>query len=764
MAIRLMKQLCILFFTLLSVQSPAQPVRGNAVAASEQDVTSPFIERIQLELNDHFFVTGETLLFKVICLNNESDSLSTLSKIAYVELIDENKNPYFQTKVLMRGGTGAGDFYLPAAMPTGNYTLIAYTKWMKNFPGNGFFRSQISVVNPYVKNESGAGKIKTIVFKFYPEGGNLAAGVQNRVALTAVDAQNKPFSFKGRIVDQSGADVVEFSSLTKGFGVFSFIPVRNNTYKAIITDSTKNIFFSELPLPTASTIALQANESAESFDFEISGSQSDDKAKLFLQVTPSGKEKAVLHLSLINGKAILKLEKAKLPSGIFRVNLITEKNELLATRLLSNQVSRKVSFALDMDKTVFNPREKVVVVLKNSENHGPVNASVNVRLAQEKLPAENRGDSWMEPVMKKYPSMANALLIANSSEYKLPSDSVQFLPDLRGELISGKVVEKASGLPFANGVIYLSSPGLNYEFQAAKTDSHGDFFFTITHANSDAGLILQVGAGNPFDYDIRVDKEFLRKYDEYAPGSFEIDTTFIPAIKRKNVFTQIENAYYAVKNDSLSGIAHQRFYGTANKVYKLDDFTRFPTMEDVFREYILEVVVRKRDNKFSLQMLDIETGRRLNDAPLMLLDGVPVFDTDAIMSYNPFFIKQIQVVTKHYFFNPIQMDGIISFETYKGNAREFNFPYVSRLPYQGMQAQKIYYQPQYGDAAAGLLRIPDYRMQLCWQPEVVVKANSSQSLEFYTSDVPGDFVVELTGTTVDGRTIHEQKHIRVKSQ
>ena len=51
----------------------------------------------------------------------------------------------------------------------------------------------------------------------------------------------------------------------------------------------------------------------------------------------------------------------------------------------------------------------------------------------------------------------------------------------------------------------------------------------------------------------------------------------------------------------------------------------------------------------------------------MLLDGVPVFDADDIIAYDPLKVQKLEVVTARYHWGPIIASGIVSYTTYKGN-------------------------------------------------------------------------------------------------
>ena len=109
-------------------------------------------EQIFVHYNSNMVLTGESLLFKVYSLYRKTNTLSKLSKIAYIELLDVNKKPILKRKILLKGGEGYGDIFISSKIKSGNYKLIAYTRWMKNT--NSYFEDNILIINPFEKKIS----------------------------------------------------------------------------------------------------------------------------------------------------------------------------------------------------------------------------------------------------------------------------------------------------------------------------------------------------------------------------------------------------------------------------------------------------------------------------------------------------------------------------------------------------------------------------------------------------------------------------------
>src|SRR5690349_15277135 len=138
-----MKARLSILFILCSLQAFSQP------ATPSYQISDSNKEQILVHLNSTFLITGETLYFKVFCRKAGNNHPTFFSKVAYVELIDGSGTPLMQTKVSLKEGSGHGDFFVPSTFASGNYTLIAYTRWMRNFPSDSFFANRITIVNPF---------------------------------------------------------------------------------------------------------------------------------------------------------------------------------------------------------------------------------------------------------------------------------------------------------------------------------------------------------------------------------------------------------------------------------------------------------------------------------------------------------------------------------------------------------------------------------------------------------------------------------------
>ena len=80
------------------------------------------------------------------------------------------------------------------------------------------------------KVEDGAA-VTQIIVRFFPEGGALAAGVENRVYLSAGTPDGKPLRIAGEVVGPAGASLAEVRTGDHGLGAFSITPQLGQQYR-----------------------------------------------------------------------------------------------------------------------------------------------------------------------------------------------------------------------------------------------------------------------------------------------------------------------------------------------------------------------------------------------------------------------------------------------------------------------------------------------------------------------------------------------------
>ena len=267
----------------------------------------------------------------------------------------------------------------------------------------------------------------------------------------------------------------------------------------------------------------------------------------------------------------------------------------------------------------------------------------------------------------------------------------------------------------------------------------------------------------------------LRHIEITNPYAGKYATAFLPefflpeknaaTLFNQNISVQVQNTYSGnrLKELKAPSIDTMPFYIKPDAAYMLDDYVRFTTLEEVLREYVPDVNVRRRDGKFYLPVFDHIRKEFFQVDPLVLLDGLPVFDINKLMNYDPLKIRKLEVVARMYFYGNMFFGGIVNFITYKGDLPGYELdPHATVIDYETLQMQREFFSPVYETQEQFGGRLPDFRSLLYWSPSVKTNKEGKQETGFYTSDIPGQFVTVLQGITADGKTGSKTIFFQVK--
>ena len=105
-------------------------------------------EQIYVHTDKPYYVPGDTVWFRAHLVDAVTHTPISRSRYVYVELHDQQADTLVQRIIVKCDSDGvfANALVLPRELHGGNYTLAAYTQWMRNFPAERFFYNQLVVV------------------------------------------------------------------------------------------------------------------------------------------------------------------------------------------------------------------------------------------------------------------------------------------------------------------------------------------------------------------------------------------------------------------------------------------------------------------------------------------------------------------------------------------------------------------------------------------------------------------------------------------
>ncbi len=266
-------------------------------------------EKVHLHLDKPYYAIGDNIWFKAYVVTAEKNELSDLSKVLYVELINDKDSIKKSLKIPLNMGLCSGDFNLTDSLREGNYRIRAYTTWMRNFGEDYFFDKTISIGNSisntvltkvdYSYSKEARGQKVNALINYSDMNGEPLAGkeVNYQIELdfrsilkgkgitdSKGDLQisfinNQPFVLKsGRIMTTIRLD--EKRVLSKNFPVKStssesdvqFFPESGDLINGISTQvGFKAVSSDGLGIPVSGYISNQNNERIAEFKSEFAG-------------------------------------------------------------------------------------------------------------------------------------------------------------------------------------------------------------------------------------------------------------------------------------------------------------------------------------------------------------------------------------------------------------------------------------------------------------------------------------------------------------
>jgi hypothetical protein len=763
-----------MLFSFLLLNSEAQVIQAvqNSFNLYKQ---STLQEKIFVHTDKNIYLPGEIVWFKVYCVDGNDHKPLHVSKVVYVDILDNSQNRVVEGKIALKNGEGDGSLYIPVSVGNGNYKFRAYTSWMKNFSPEYYFEKQITLINPLRIPEKLARTVSSDYdIQFFPEGGNLVAGIKSLVAFKAVGQGGKGTDVNGVIIDAKNDTVARFKSAHFGMGSFTFTPAAAEIYRAVVKNGDNQPVTKPLPDVNSQGYVMALTDGGNALN--VSVTTTDNTAgNVYLFAHTGQTVKVAESAAFANGTAHFSISKDQLGEGISHFTIFNNAKQPVCERLYFKRPQQQLLITAASDQQRYGTRKHVNVSVSAKSPSGST-LTADMSMAVYRIDSLQSVDEsnifsylWLSSDLKGHvespgyyftnvnaetdKALDDLLLTQGWSRFawndvldnKTPA--FNFLPEYDGHIITAKIVNTQNNTPAQGIITYLGVPGKRVQLYTAQSDSLGHLSFFTKDLYGPGELIVQTNELIDSTYRIDMISPFSEQYSHTSLPVFTFHGDMTRAledhslgIQALNIYTgNLLKQYYNPVTDSSA------FYGPPYKTYKLDDFTRFTTMEEDLREYVSEDNIVNSRGNFHIKVLN---GRGFLDGdPLCLVDGVPIFNINKIFTIDPLKVRKLEVMPFRYYYGPAEAEGVFSFTTYKGDLGGVELdPRAIVVDYEGMQLHREFYSPTYDTEAQANSRIPDFRNVLYWTPEV----NTSGPVSFYTSDQPGKYVGVVQGLTTNG--------------
>ncbi|RLD69414.1 MAG: hypothetical protein DRI95_00115 [Bacteroidetes bacterium] len=750
----------ILSITLFSIQ-----VLAFSQERTSMVLDSSYFENLILNTDRELYIAGEKIWFKVNCFDNETNPETILSKIVYLELYDYKEKTVSKGKFRIINGTATGFLKIPVNLSSGNYYLRTYTQFLRNYSSYLFPGSIISIINPGKFNIQN-GNSPTDDILIVPEGGKLIAGVPSKLAIRINPKLNRKLR-ESIILDNHKNEIIKFTPSANGLALVEITPNSSVQYFLKLAFDDSSSILKPIPTVFKNGMVLRSSYTGSKLKIRlISNTISSGGTKVEYKVEIKSQNYKTLLIREIRSDEPLEIQGNQLTNGLVYILLKDKDDDIIyisskfISKILTGEIEIKKSkdvfksrelaeFDVNIPQNCSRKSNYLITVTKtgtnnNSKNLLPVHITYNPLFFSNYLKTSFiKSNSLKEQV--------NIVLILFSKIYNSKSfregiqqdNVIKFLPEIRDVGINGKVVDKTTKKPLNNIMVYASVFGESKQFHLYRTKPDGEFFFSLNHLTKKQDVFICTKPIDSLQVKILINNDFSNKYPHTDIIPLDMDSSKHKLLEQLYLNAQVSKAFENHVDKIQKNISFYPLLTEDHEIsISLKDFIEIPLMTEVFEEIIPFVLTRKRKGQYYLKLYDNKDNA--DYYPIVLVDGVPVFDINKIMKISPELIDKINVTRRKYYLGDYILPGIISIKTKTKNFAGISFPDESVfLNYHTVTTESYPLFPV-DKSMVKKDRIPDFRNLLYWNP-YLLPGHERKKIKFYTSDECGDYDIIIKG-------------------
>lgn len=799
-------------------------------------------EKVYLEFDNTAYFQGEIIWFKAF-VTHATTLKRAPSKVLYVDFLAPTGQLILQQKLKVVAGQCDGAIMLWDAAtaqarekrgileyPSGFYEIRAYTQNMLDFSEEAIFSRVIPIYTkpkqedefeyshvelsennpriPVVRDDSDE-KERRINLAFYPEGGDLIAGLECNVAFKATGRDG--LDLEGTLVYNGRSDTTY--TVHDGMGSFRIIPDGTQSVQFITKDGQSSRF--SLPKVLKSGYAMITDPYSDSLLYvSISRTPDHNAEQIALAVTCRGD---VIHFEEINdiGNQLV-IDCSNWPIGVCRMTLYDKKGKILSSRSLyhNNERFRSPTITFSADSLSRQPFSREIINLKLTDRNGkPLrdrfclsvrdiadygsglteNLQTNLLLSSD-LRGYIHDPAWyLESNDTLHIEALNLLTLVQGWEryewqymtgqkFFAEKHRIEDSLTMNGWVLSYTRREPVPDIDVFASVMPNDDKKLFETFQY-HTDTTGYFGFDLSDFYGKAKMTVNLMSKNKkgkskFEKSTRIKFE---RSDKPEPKPFlkqETDLTRNRRSSDKTVQSQEDDGLPLVIREDLGIVLEDVDITEKRQFVDYDTFTSWDVEKDAEMEldmgeyttdvhgYFLEKGIRFEEYQPYYYVHNLE--KVLDKKPFDNPSGIDMIDVKSIIVYDkPMFPKDFVEFTpmlKEYYRKHIDMDWFWWVDTssqryylvdiqIKNDRELLSYNDIRNLGRRttnidGFSKPVEYYSPQYPEG--GVPGEIDPRRTLYWNANVITDNEGNARVEFYNNSFSTRYTISGAGITASG--------------
>lgn len=641
--------------------------------------------------------------------------------------------------------------------------------------------------------------------QFFPEGGDLIAGLRSKVAFKALGADGLAVPVSGYLIDNAANRIAEFKSEHLGMGLFAFRPQSGEAYKALVTfeDGSEKSF--DLPgiKPNGCVLSVDNND-PENLMISISASAALTDGEVTLIAQSNNKIHYVSKNKLTGGRLSTSIPKNRFPEGILHLTLFSTQNEPIAERLVFINHHEQLKIDVSTSAADFSKREMIKLSLNvTDKDNKPVLGSFSVSVIDEtKVPYNDDNETTiisnllLTSDLKGYIQQPN-YFFTDVDENKIRQLDILMLtqgwrrfawkkilndtytaPLYQPEQsmsVSGKVT--LSGKPVVNGKVTLFYNAGKPVLIDTLTDAQGKFRFNYLYFPDSTKIVLQ--ARNEKDrknVQIELDQipaHLVTKNKNLANVEVNVNKSLVAYLKNSmNQFDSLrrmgagsillDEVNIVAEKQEIKNSANLNGAGNADAIIMGDKLSHCTfDLSQCLQGMVTGFLMRDGIPYLSR---NLNTSFMLPTNMLVVVDGMDV-EPEYLSLLNPNEVESIEVLKSAIntaIYGNKGIGGVLIITMKRG---DYTFrsntytPGIIKFNPKGFYKTREFYSPNYNDPKTDTTA-PDLRTTIYWNPHVVTDLNGKASVGFFNADGTGNYKVIVEGINEHGnigRSIYRYK-------
>ncbi|ANW95691.1 hypothetical protein AXE80_05100 [Wenyingzhuangia fucanilytica] len=808
----------------------AQTSFPNQIQKNLEDyIFNQYPEKTYVHTDKPAYTLGEDIWFSAYLINGITHRRTPKSRILYVELINPENKIVDKKTLYVYDINVAGDFKILEDWQEGKYTIRAYTNYMRNDSSDTFFQKKIPIYKINKDSNIDSNNIDSVSsstqttekdvpkpeVSFYPEGGYLIEGLQNRVAF-----KTNVKNFKAYLKDQKGNEIAEAKSIDLGLGLLSIIPEKNKSYYVSTTINGKEIKY---PLPKAlpKGFVINTTNTKNGIIVNLNSNMPNGLQNTFLIAHQRG----ILFYNNFETQNIpsntLKIPTSYLTDGVVNITLFNSDGNPVAERTIFVDTPKdNLKLTTKTSKETYKSREKVEVLFDLTDINGEKETSTfsmsvrdlkafpyNTRTSNIKtyllLNSDLRGtieqpgyffEKENDP-KRKYlldlVMMTNGWKRFTSLELLQTKKEAQKYSPENSLFITGTTTKfKKLDKPHVSEVRLTFLGKVFAQEPIQKTDSLGRFKFGPYTFMDSISTIIEARYDN-FNSKSLKTKDVSIVLDEPTaspPVTSSKEASKLSTYKKNENFVKVAQYVqqikfeYNQKVEQLKAVELNAINATAAEkrkkemenrtIYRRPDnmMNRIDVTSLEFTPTTIIELLNTNANHVIREDFDNFLWNRDNSIVRIFLDGrqITMDYLRSITCDEISFVDILTGATVNMLYNDIAGGtggAAIILYPKKGyefkNGKKIEKPGVLNFKAKGFYTAREFFSPDH-IKDFDELKGADLRTTLHWEPMLKTTKETPTKVSFFTSDIKSDYIIEIEGISSKGQPIHTFKTFNVE--